>query len=206
MAALLKVMSQVREDDAVLDIGCGPGVMTPWFGRMLGPNGRYIGFDIHHASVQWCRTRFKTDDRFHFEIADAITRFPLADGAAGFILAKSVFTHLTKPEARTCLGEIRRVLAPGRTALVTAFLFDGVERGAPAAIYFPFSDNEGSVRWRWRMRPRSAIAFDRSFFENMVEEAGLRIALFRPGFFPGEELPRGQDIIFLANRDEATPR
>jgi len=200
MASLIESMDQVRQDDFVLDVGCGPGAMTPWFGRMLGPAGRYFGFDIDPASVRWCRDRFRRDPRCRFEIGDVRGRFDLGDGAAGFVLAKSVFTHLTDSESLKCLEEVRRALAPGRTALVTAFLFEGVEGGNRSAGYFPFSNEEGSIRWRWKTRPRSGIAFDRSFFESLVERAGLRVALFRPGFFPGVALPTGQDILFLAHR------
>ena len=200
MASLIESMQHVREDDLVLDIGCGPGAMTAWFARMLGPRGAYVGFDLDEASIEWCRDHFRKDDRLRFELADAARRFPLEDGAAGFVLAKSVFTHLTESEASTGLAEIRRVLSPGRTALATAFLFDGLEGGRRSAGYFPFSDSAGSIRWRWKTRPRSGIAFDRGRFERLVEEAGLRVALFRPGFFPGDAVPQGQDILFLAHR------
>ncbi|HEV8119124.1 MAG TPA: class I SAM-dependent methyltransferase [Thermoanaerobaculia bacterium] len=200
MSALIESMNQVRADDLVLDIGCGPGAMTPWFGRMLGPGGRYVGIDNDSDAIEWCRTRFRHDERFRFEIGDVSIRLGLEDGLAGFILAKSIFTHLTEAEALSCLQELRRVLSPARTALVTAFLFDGVEGGCRAAAYFPFCNTEGSVRWRWKARRRSGIAFDRSLFESLVERAGLRVALFRPGFFPGVGVPTGQDILFLAHR------
>src|SRR5262249_10873846 len=152
MAALLKSMDQVRDDDLVLDIGCGPGMMAPWFARMLGGAGRYVGFDTDLESIEWCRTRFRDDDRLRFEVSNTGARFPVLQRPAGFVLAKSIFTHLTAAEARDCLVEIRRVLAPGRTALVTAFLFDGTGGAARAHGYFPFASPDGTVRWRWKAR------------------------------------------------------
>src|SRR5262245_53859935 len=193
MAALIESMDHVRSHDLILDLGCGPGAMTPWFARRLGPGGRYVGLDIDSASIRWCRARFHHDPRLRFETGDVSVPLCLEDGSAGFVLAKSVFTHLAEAGARSCLEEIRRVLSPCRTALVTAFLFDGIEGGRAAAPYFPFSSPDGSRRWRWKARPASGIAFDRSFFEGLVEGAGLRVALFRPGFFPGAAIPAGQD-------------
>ncbi len=121
-------------------------------------------------------------------------------------MAKSVFTHLTREEIRACLEEIERALAPGRTAFVTAFLYDGREGATRSEAYFPYGAADGSARWRWRSRPRSAIAFDRAFFEEAVMAVGLRVARFRPGFWPGAQRPVGQDILYLAHRDSlATP-
>jgi SAM-dependent methyltransferase len=185
-------------------------MMAREFARLLGPRGGYVGFDSHPPSIRWCRSRFRGDSRFRFEIAaagvspDGPLRFPIESGHAGFILAKSVFTHLTEEDARGCLTEIRRALAPGATALVTAFLFDGAAGSGSSAAYFPFSNAEGSVRWRWRARPRSAIAFDRVMFEGIIQRCGLRVALFRSGFWPGAAEPTGQDILFLVHRDGET--
>lgn len=211
-AALVKAMNLVFPDDTVLDVGCGAGMMAAELATMLGPRGRYVGFDVHGPSIEWCRSRFRDDSRLRFEVAAAGASpegplaFPSGTGAAGFILAKSVCTHLTEEEARACLNEIRRALAPNRTALITAFLFDGTSGNVRPASYFPFSNAEGSVRWRWRARPRSAIAFDRAMFEGMIERCGLKVALFRPGFWPGAAVPSGQDILFLVHREAAARR
>jgi SAM-dependent methyltransferase len=195
-------MDLVRPDDTVLDVGCGPGLMAPELGRMLGPDGKYVGLDIQRASVRWCRERFRREGRFRFEVVDAGgSGFPVADWSGGFILAKSVFTHLTEKQARACLTEIRRALAPGRTAMITGFLFNGAAGGSRSAPYFPFSNADGTVRWRWRTRPSSAITFDRAMFEGLIEGCGLRVALFRPGFWPGAAEPTGQDTLFLVHRE-----
>lgn len=196
-----------RPEDTVLDVGCGAGIMALRLGRLLGPRGRYIGFDIHVPSIRWCRAKFSEDPRFRFEVASAGgAGFLVGSGEAGLVLAKSVFTHLAPEEVRAGLEQIRRALAPGRTALVTAFLYGGEEGGTRSAAYFPYGAADGSARWRWRSRPRSAIAFDRAFFEEAITRAGLRVARFRPGFWPGAEEPVGQDILYLVHRDRASLR
>ena len=136
--------------------------------RRLGPEGRYIGFDVHAPSIQWCRQRYAADPRLTFEIADVASvygeasgssaasyRFPVGDGQADFVLAKSVFTHLLEEDARRYLEEARRVLRRGGGAIVTAFLFDesGPTLDAVRRL-FPRADRGGLVRWRFKKGSR----------------------------------------------------
>jgi SAM-dependent methyltransferase len=178
----------------------------------IGPEGSYVGFDVHRPSIEWCRRRHARDLRCRFELARldspyATLRgrpveqysFPVADGAADFVLAKSVFTHLLPAEAKRYLEEIRRALSPGRPAVVTGFLFAADGRtGMGRSRYFTCADPAGRYRWRSPLRPRSAVAYERGWFERMVEEAGLRVQWLSPGFFPGDaESVIGQDVLIL---------
>lgn len=203
MAASIESLRVVAPDDLVLDAGCGAGAMVPTFARLLGPAGRYVGFDRHAASLSWCRRTFRADPRLRFETArrgDALL-FPASDGEAGFVLAKSLFTHLTEREARGFLVEIRRVLRPGAAALVTAFLFEPGEGEARASAYFPFASSDGSARWRWKAQPESAIAFEKARFLGWIAVAGLQCDWRSRGFWPGASVPRGQDILLLSHGD-----
>ena len=206
-ADLISRLSVLEKDGLVLDAGCGAGAMARELQGALGPRGRYVGFDVHAPSIRWCRQRFAGDPRLRFELANVQTpysrrargdarefRFPVADGSCGFVLGKSLFTHLLAPEAGAYLREIARVLRQNRPALVTAFLFDRAGR-VPA---FPFSDESGDVRWRICNRPQAAVAFSRGFFESLVSAAGLRIDQRIDGFFPGTDpVPSGQDTLIL---------
>jgi SAM-dependent methyltransferase len=201
MAGPLERLGAVAPSDLVLDAGCGAGAMVPTFARLLGPGGRYAGFDRHEPSLRWCRRRFGADPRFEFVLlrGGGDRRFPAADGEAGFVLAKSLFTHLPEAEARHFLLEIRRVLRPGASALVTAFLFEPGEGAARASLFFPFRSPDGSVRWRWKAQPDSAIAFEKSRFLEMIAAAGLRFDWVGLGFYPGAAAPRGQDVLLLSH-------
>jgi SAM-dependent methyltransferase len=211
MAALVDRLGLLREADTVLDAGCGAGAMVPELRRRLSPAGRYVGFDVHAPSIRWCRERYAGDPRLRFEIAAIASpygspmgapasrfRFPLPDAEADLVLAKSLFTHLERPEACRYLSEIRRVLRPGRAALVTAFLFDedGPAMG-PVRREFPFEDPPTRMRHRSRLRPTAAIAYRLADFTGMVEEAGLRVQWMVPGFFPGSSPVTGQDTLLL---------
>ena len=208
-AAFLDGLGLVAADHRVMDIGCGAGALVPQFARRLGPNGRYVGFDVHAPSILWCRSAYAHDPRFRFEIADVASpygrasgpsaksyRFPAEDGACDLVIAKSVFTHLLADDAAHYLAEVRRVLRPGKTAVVTAFLFEP-ERLEAVARAFPFADAEGRVRWRLRSRPTAAVAYARDSFEGMIARAGLRVQWMSPGYHPGGERVTGQDTLLL---------
>ena len=178
---------------------------------LLSVEGRYVGFDVDRDAIRWCRKVFRSDARFRFEIAQMSSpdnggvarrryEFPVPTRGADFILAKSVFTHLLEPTARSYLQETRRALAPGRKALVTAFLFArGSRTDRGASPIFAFGDDRGLVRWRWKARPESAVAYEREHFLGLVSEAGLRVEWLCQGFWPGDATRyTGQDILILA--------
>ena len=212
-AQFLDRLGLVHADDCVLDIGCGAGAMVPEFARRLGPRGRYVGFDVHAPSILWCREHYAGDPRLAFELAAVASaygsssgppatsfRFPVDDGQAALVLAKSVFTHLLAPEAAHYLSETCRALKPGSAAVVTAFLFDSRAPELPLVRRaFPFGDRDGFVRWRLSARPTAAVAWEKSAFEGMVLEAGLRVQWMSPGYFPGAARLIGQDTLLLGH-------
>ncbi|HEX7252822.1 MAG TPA: class I SAM-dependent methyltransferase [Thermoanaerobaculia bacterium] len=204
MADRIDALRLIGAGDLVLDLGCGPGSMAGYFAARIGPGGRCVGIDIHAPSIQWCRKRYRVDPRFRFEHVSAFGTLPIADGEASFILAKSLFTHLLEPDARRMLAEIRRVISPGRNALLTAFLFERGEGERAAASYFPFTAGSGAVRWKRKVSPQSAIVVERLRFLRWIADAGLSVDRFVPGFWPGQREPQGQDLLVVS--DGTAPR
>jgi SAM-dependent methyltransferase len=208
-SALLDRLGLLEDVRLVLDVGCGAGAMVEDFRRHLPPDGRYVGFDVHAPSIRWCRRRWASDPRLVFEIADVSSpygsarggrvesyRFPVGDGEADLVLAKSVFTHLQAAEAAHYLSEIRRALRPGRPAVVTAFLYAKDDRAAKAA--FPYEVGEG-VRVRSSARPTAAVAFEKTGFVSLLEEAGLHLQWHSEGYYPGREALTAQDVLLLGH-------
>ncbi|MGH9442677.1 MAG: class I SAM-dependent methyltransferase [Thermoanaerobaculia bacterium] len=205
--SLIRALSLVGTNSLVLDLGCGPGAMAVELQTELGPNGAYVGVDVHAASIRWCRGRFGGDGRFRFELAPIDTpysrgapgnacefRFPVEDGSCDFVVAKSLFTHLLEPEAGSYLREIGRALSPSGRAMVTVFAFDPRLR-TPA---FPFGTESSSIRWKVQNRPQAAVAYSRTDFEDLISQAGLRIERRIDGFYPGtSRIPAGQDTYIL---------
>src|SRR5262249_27476818 len=211
--AWIERLGLLRETDFVLDVGCGPGAMALRFSRRSW-HGTYLGFDVHEGSIRWCRKTFAADPRFRLEgarvasaygTADAPPgsdyRFPVGDGEAQLVIAKSVYTHLLEAEARRYLAETARVLEPGRGALVSVFLFDPVRlAGGEASPFFRVAGPDPAVRFRRASRPEAAVAYQMARFQEMIEAAGLRILWTCFGFFPGgDPQPRGQDLLLLGH-------
>ena len=208
-AGLLDRLGLVRAGDTVLDVGCGPGAMVPELAGRFGPAGRYVGFDVHAPSIRWARRRWARETRFRFDLATMASpygaasgpplssyRFPVGNGEADFVLAKSVFTHLLRDDARHYLAETRRVLRPGRGAVVTVFLFE--EGSAAVSTAFPFA-GAGGARVRSRSRPTAAVAWEKSRFVGLIEEAGLHLQWHSPGYYPGRNRLTAQDTLLLGH-------
>ena len=197
---LLERLELLRPGVRVLDFGCGPGSLVPLLRDRVGPEGRYLGLDVHGPSIAWCAEAYAEDPRFAFRTLAGGT-WPAATAAWDLVVAKSVFTHLLEPEARGAMAEIRRCLAPGGRALVTAFCFDGERFAAAELPWFGHSGPDGALRWRRAVRPTAAIAYDRSRFEGLCEKSELAVERFVTGYFPGGAAPpTGQDSFVLALR------
>ncbi len=212
-AAFLDSLGLVAPGHRVLDVGCGAGAMVPELARRIGGEGRYVGFDVHAASIRWCRRRYEGDPRLSFETAAIASayggrsgpaattyRFPADDGSVDLVLAKSIFTHLLPEDTGHYLAEMRRVLRPGRAAVVTAFLFDpsgaSIEKVRSS---FPVEIPGGGVRWRVRSRPTAAVAYEKRFFESLIVSAGLRLQWMSAGWYPGGDRLDGQDSLLLGH-------
>ena len=206
---LLVELDLIHADAAVVDLGCGPGAMAPIFARRLNDRGRYLGLDVHAPSIRWCRERWARDARFRFRLLERDSPYstssgggdgaiPVANGSIDLVVAKSLFTHVLAEETAALLAEIRRTLRPDGRAFVTAFLFDGA-RGADGPPYFPFPAPGAAVRWRQKLWPHAAVAYERELFEFLCRANGLGCTRFVGGFYPGDaEIPSGQDILVLA--------
>jgi len=203
MSAMIAALRVVREDDTVLDVGCGCGSMAFQLRRTLGPRGAYIGFDVHGASIAWCRTQFAADPRFVFELARLETawshghtpateyQFPADDASVDFVLAKSVFTHLLEPDAAHYLREIRRALRQGRNAIITAFLSESSDT--------TFRYGGPDAWWKVKSRPEAAVAYRRAHFLGMVRAAGLRVEKVIDGSWSRRGVARTfQDLLLLS--------
>lgn len=98
--------------DTLLDAGCGRAV--PVLRRFIGTAARLIGVElVDFTDVPPGIEIYKTD----------LAHLPLPDACVDVIMSRSVFEHLTDPDA--VYRELARVLKPGgRIVFLTANLWD----------------------------------------------------------------------------------
>ncbi len=100
----------------ILDIGCGTGrLLIGWWAEDQGR--RLAGADINPDLIRWDRENLPRVA--NWQVCGLEPPLPLPDASFDLIQLVSVFTHLTLPRQRAWVEEIRRLLRPGGTAIIT---------------------------------------------------------------------------------------
>jgi SAM-dependent methyltransferase len=175
----------------VLDVGCGIGRMAIPLLTYL-EEGSYFGFDVGKEMVRWCQQRISTRrEDFEFtwapvynrkynpfgSISGAEYRFPYPDASFDFAFATSLFTHLVLTDAAHYLREIKRVLRPGGTCLLTFFILtpESLAEVNAHRVSLDFCYPIEGGRTIDAREPEAATAFDVTALETMFVDAGLEI-------------------------------
>jgi SAM-dependent methyltransferase len=147
----LKLLLQLRGDEAVLDVGCGLGKMTVGVAKELA-TGKVIGVDIWDTrelpgnSPQRAYRNAQLEgvqEKVEFRTAD-VRELPFPDNSIDLVTASSVINNLKGEGDRLkALKEIYRVLRPGGRFLLLEPLLDlrGLLLYTPF-ILFAFSPKE----------------------------------------------------------------
>jgi ubiquinone/menaquinone biosynthesis C-methylase UbiE len=140
--------ARLRPGDAVLEVGCGTGVVVRDVAAMVGRRGRVVGVDPSLSILSVARTlcgRVQGGPRITLRLADG-ARLPFAAGRFDAALAITVILHVADP--LTVVSEMARVVKRGgRVGLqdqdfgVVAVthpdreLTDRIMRGVAARVY-----------------------------------------------------------------------
>jgi SAM-dependent methyltransferase len=95
--------NDLKQVQAVLDVGCGPGTNAPRFAH-----AKYLGIDINERYIQLARSRYQRD----FLVADVTTSEAIPAGSYDFILVNSFLHHIDTPDAQRVLSRASKFLTP----------------------------------------------------------------------------------------------
>jgi SAM-dependent methyltransferase len=212
------------ESNAILDVGCGTGLLAIASEPFLGDRGRYVGLDVVSQDIAFCRAHYPA--RFHFALVDArnATYAPLSSGerrpwdldAESFdmVTSLSVWTHMAEEDARFYMKEVRRVLRPGGKALITMFVLDEAYqeslsiRSSGIGRYhmkpqdrWIFDQNaygsEICFHPKWARVPEDAIGITRQGLDDLLSQSELKTLAYYPGNW--KEIPGMyfQDVVVV---------
>lgn len=121
-----------RRARRILDAGCGPGVSLPLLDRHFQPE-YLLGLDIDPKEVRRAQgPARRCAARTEVRRGDA-TRLDLPDASFDLVLCHQLLHHVVAQEV--VLGELRRVLAPGGTLLVSESCRDFIH-SVPVRLLF----------------------------------------------------------------------
>lgn len=165
----------------LVDYGCGNGER---YGRDMARRGvEYRGFDVSQAALDHARSLGLQVSR----IADDGT-IPLGGSLADFAICFEVLEHLMEPDR--ALAEIRRILKPGATAVVSvpnaAFISSRLEF-LLTGFWNPGGSPLTARRCPWR-DPHIRF-FNPKVLRRMIESAGLEFSLLVTQPFSFSALP-----------------
>lgn len=172
----------LKRDSRLLDWGCGAGRLAVGVREHFGRLDLYHGVDVQRHLIDWA-CRYLAGDGYRFTHVDAANdRYNARGGGTHHIpgyesdydvlYAYSVFSHMHTADVAAYLTEISRILRRDGFGFFTAFVEKGVERESENP------DGYGPMQWNG---PLHCIRFNREFFEEMIEQAGMRVEHFEHG-------------------------
>jgi SAM-dependent methyltransferase len=220
---LLRSYGRLGSADSVLEIGCGLGRIAFPLRYLLSKAGRYTGFDITAAKIDFLTRVFTpAHPNFAFVLADVYNsyynptgavradayRFPANDASFDLAFAASVFTHMVPENAAHYFRETARVLKPGGRAVFSFFLLDYFRReqvrphGFSASAFdfaHPYGGHGDAFATVVAENPEQMTAYRSSLVERMAKDAGLVMSEPVPGLWSGtvERGVAAQDLVLL---------
>lgn len=211
----------------ILDAGCGSGLLGISSEDFVGEGGKYVGIDVDKERIAFARSNFPAQTHSFVHITD-LNRFyaleqktdkspwPCESDSFDLVTALSVWTHFSEEDARFYLKEVRRVLRPNGRAIITFFILDEDYEASLAErldgmnsrftciekkkwIYDkPAYDSDDWFCPSWVKTPEHAIGIQKSGFESLLKEAGLRLDRLYPGTWKERPGLYFQDVAILS--------
>ena len=216
---------QKKENNIILDVGCGTGLLAIASEPFLGQNGKYKGIDIMEKDIDFCRSHYPSSNYefIHFDTTNAfyapdqkntMGKWPVESDSVDLTTALSVWTHLNEEDALFYFKEISRVLKPNGKAIITFFLLDGTYRNSLGVrsnqvgrfhmtsqdLWVFDQPSYGSGMWfhpKWATVPENAIGVNEAGLERLISSSVMKQIEHHQGIW--KEVPGAffQDVFIF---------
>jgi ubiquinone/menaquinone biosynthesis C-methylase UbiE len=217
-----------KNNNKILDVGCGTGLVSMAAQNYIGDNGVYIGLDINKDEIEFCKKHYKHPN-FIFKHTNSNNAFfardqketeikwDLENNFFDLVSALSVWTHLNQNDSIYYFKEIERVLKNNGRAIITFFYLDDLYRKSLIARkditgkYHSTSQLEWifdksayeSKEWFYPSKldvPEKAIGVTEGGLDRLLKESGLELIEYYPGNW--KEIPGVffQDILVFQKK------
>jgi ubiquinone/menaquinone biosynthesis C-methylase UbiE len=109
------ILSNIRENDAVLEIGAGHGRWSVFLAKTAGT---LILIDLSSNCIEFCRNLFVNRSNVMYVVNEGKTLAGVKDASVDFIWSFDTFVHIEKIVINSYMQEIFRVLKPGGRAVI----------------------------------------------------------------------------------------
>lgn len=110
---------EISENDVVLDVACGTGIVARVIRERISPKAAITGIDLNEGMIETARAiTIDAPDAFRWHVGD-VTGMPFADGSFTMAVCQQGLQFF--PDEEAALKEIRRVLEPGGRIILTVW-------------------------------------------------------------------------------------
>lgn len=156
----IKAAARVADKMRVLDVGCGPGIMTA---ALAYDAKEIVAFDITPEMISRARQRCETEGltNVQFQVGQA-EKLPFEDASFNVIVTRLTFHHFSDPAI--VLSEMKRVIKPGGTIIIADIISSEIPEESELHNALEILRDPSHIR----MIPRSE-------FKELIESAKLNI-------------------------------
>jgi len=200
---------QNKENNRVLDVGSGTGLVGISAEPFLGEEGKLFGIDVLKKNIEFCQSHYPADkyEFIHLDTNNSLytpdeakkrLEWPVDTSSFDLVTALSVWTHFNEDDAVFYLKEVKRVLKKNGKAIISFFILDNAyndslsKRSEETSQYHMTPTNQwvfdlpayGSDAWFYPSRakiPESAIGISEEGLDRLLSSSGLKLVEYYQG-------------------------